>query len=106
MKLVVKRGKSSGRVFEIEEGSNLIGRWDPDTGAFPEVDLEEEDPEAKVSRKHALLERKGTALSIEDLGSRNGTFLNRDTRLEPGVKYDIKVGDELVVGKTFLLVES
>lgn len=106
MHLVIIRGEGTGRTFPLEEGSNLVGRWDPDTGAFPEIDLEKEDVEAKISRKHAVIERKGNQLTIEDVGSRNGTFINRGPRLEAGVKYDIKPGDEIVVGKTFLRLES
>ncbi|MBX7137396.1 MAG: FHA domain-containing protein [Oligoflexia bacterium] len=106
MRLVVLRGSGQGKAFQLEQGSNLIGRWDPDSGAFPEIDLEEEDPEAKVSRKHAVIECTGEMVTIEDLGSRNGTYLNRDQKLEPGRQYDLKVGDELIVGKTFLRFEN
>lgn len=105
MNLVIIRGEGQGKSFVVEEGSNLIGRWDPDAGAFPEIDLEKEDIEAKVSRKHAVVERKGDAVTVEDVGSRNGTFINRGPRLESGVKYPLKVGDELIVGKIFLQLQ-
>ncbi|MBX7145335.1 MAG: FHA domain-containing protein [Oligoflexia bacterium] len=104
MKLVVSRGPSQGKEFSIEEGSNLVGRWDPDSGSFPEVDLEKDDIDAKVSRKHAVIERAGEKVTIEDIGSMNGTFINRGPRLERGVKYDLKEGDELIVGKIFFQV--
>ena len=39
---------------------------------------------------------------IEDLGSTNGTFVNRGPRLLPGNKQPLKNGDEIIVGKTFL----
>ncbi len=106
MQLVITRGEGQGRIFPIEEGTNLIGRWDPDASAFPEIDLEKEDVDAKVSRKHAVIERKGAAVSVEDVGSRNGTFINRGPRLEPGVKHPLQVGDELIVGKIFLRLEN
>jgi len=105
MRLVIVRGDGQGRTFKLEEGSNLIGRWDPDSGAFPEIDLEKEDLEAKISRKHAVVERKGKVVSVEDVGSRNGTFINRGPRLETGVKHELKPGDEIIVGKTFLKLE-
>ncbi len=103
--LVVSRGETKGTRFEIQAGENLIGRWDPDAGAFPEVDLESHDPEAKVSRRHALLHRDGEKLSLEDIGSMNGTFVNRGKRLEPGTRHDLGAGDEVIIGKTFLSVE-
>jgi pSer/pThr/pTyr-binding forkhead associated (FHA) protein len=39
---------------------------------------------------------------IEDLGSTNGTFVNRGRRLAPGDRHPLKDGDEIIVGKTFL----
>jgi pSer/pThr/pTyr-binding forkhead associated (FHA) protein len=106
MQLVIVRGEGQGRIFKLEEGSNLIGRWDPDSGSFPEIDLEKEDLEAKISRKHAVIECKGGVVTVEDVGSRNGTFINRGPRLDPGVKHSLKIGDEVIVGKTFLRLES
>ncbi len=105
MRLVVLRGEAKGKVFDIEEGSNLLGRWDPDQGAFPEIDLEEADPEAKVSRKHAVLYRRGEQVTLEDLGSLNGTFVNQGNRLEKRMGVQLHDGDEIVVGKTFLRFE-
>ncbi|MBL7663393.1 FHA domain-containing protein [bacterium] len=101
--LNVERGPKKGAEFALIEGVNLIGRWDPDKGAFPEVDLEVHDPEAKVSRRHAIIsiEPEGKII-IEDVGSLNGTFINRGERLKPGVKVELKDGDEIVIGKTFL----
>jgi pSer/pThr/pTyr-binding forkhead associated (FHA) protein len=58
----------------------------------------EHDP--TVSRLHAVLENHGSAWSIRDLGSRNGTYLN-------GEKIDaervLRSGDELRVGKSRLV---
>ena len=39
---------------------------------------------------------------IEDLGSTNGTFVNRGRRLLPGSPQTLDEGDEIIVGKTFL----
>lgn len=105
MRLRVLRGGSKGRIFFIEEGTNLIGRWDPESGAFPEVDLEAEDVEAKISRKHALIERNGALVTIQDIGSLNGTFVNKSGRLEPGKTITLAHGDEIIIGKTFLRFE-
>jgi pSer/pThr/pTyr-binding forkhead associated (FHA) protein len=106
LRLVVSRGEYKGKVFLVEGGKNLIGRWDPDAGAFPEIDLTKEDVDAKISRKHALVEVADSKVTIEDLGSLNGTFVNRGSRLESGKKHELKSGDEIIVGKTFLRFES
>ena len=79
-----------------------IGRWDADGGIFPDVDLDQDDPEAKVSRRHARIIREGHQFYIEDLGSTNGTFINRGRRLLPGNRHPLNNGDEIIVGKTFL----
>jgi pSer/pThr/pTyr-binding forkhead associated (FHA) protein len=99
-KMTIIRGGTLGKEFPLQEGNNLIGRWDPDSGAFPEVDLEMDDPEARISRKHALI-RVGDQTTIEDIGSLNGTFVNRGRRLEPGAPAELHDGDEVIIGKTF-----
>ena len=101
-KLSILRGGRKGQEFELEVGNNQIGRWDPETGAFPEVDLDQDDPEAKVSRKHALVRIDGGKVTVEDTGSLNGTYVNRQPRLIPGTPVDLKNGDEIIIGKTFL----
>jgi hypothetical protein len=101
---IVRGGKQEhrGKEFELETGNNLVGRWDPETGSFPEVDLDAYDEEAKISRKHALIRLEGGKITIEDIGSLNGTFVNRQPRLQPGNPAELKDGDEVIIGKTFL----
>ncbi len=101
-KFVVVRGGRKAQEFPLEDGNNLIGRWDPETGSFPEVDLDADDPEAKISRKHALCRIENGKITVEDIGSLNGTYVNRGQRLQPGSPADIKNGDEVIIGKTFL----
>jgi FHA domain len=101
-KLALLRGGRKGQEFPLDSGQNFIGRWDPETGSFPEVDLEQDDPEAKISRKHALIIIEGAKITIEDIGSLNGTYVNRGNRLIPGTPLEIKAGDEVIIGKTFL----
>lgn len=102
-KLTVLRGGTVGKIFPLQAGDNMVGRWDPDSGAFPEVDLETDDTEARISRKHALI-RVSDTITIEDIGSLNGTFVNRGSRLEPGSPVPLKDGDEIIIGKTFFKV--
>jgi hypothetical protein len=100
--LVINRGRSAGKEFPVHEDEAYIGRWDADSGIFPDVDLDSDDPEAKVSRRHARITRRGEGYFIEDLGSTNGTFVNRGRRLLPGDRQLLNDGDEIIIGKTFL----
>ncbi len=100
--LKIERGDSFGTEFNLVANESYIGRWDADNGVFPDVDLDKHDPEAKVSRRHARIIYEDGKFSIEDLGSTNGTFVNRGRRLIPGNTHLLKKGDEIIVGKTFL----
>ena len=42
-RLKIVRGGRKDQEFELEDGNNLVGRWDPETEAFPEVDLDADD---------------------------------------------------------------
>ena len=101
-KLVIERGKSVGKQFMLSAAESQIGRWDADGGIFPDVDLDSDDPEAKVSRRHARITMREGKYFLEDLGSTNGTFINRGKRLAPGARQPLNDGDEIIVGKTFL----
>ena len=101
-KLVIERGDGPGTEFRINGAEAIIGRWDADNGVFPDVDLDSHDPEAKVSRRHARVRMQDGNYLIEDLGSTNGTYVNRGRRLLPGMAQVINDGDEVIVGKTFL----
>lgn len=101
-KLVIQRGGKVGKEFPLSGSESMIGRWDADGGIFPDVDLDQDDPEAKISRRHARITFLNNQYLIEDLGSTNGTFINRGPRLLPGNKQPLNHGDEIIVGKTFL----
>lgn len=100
--LIIERGGGQNSEFALSNEESQIGRWDADNGIFPDVDLDAFDCDAKVSRRHArVLFRNGTHM-VEDLGSTNGTFVNRGRRLLPGSPQVLNDGDEIIVGKTFL----
>ena len=101
-RLVIERGKSVGKQFLLSSAESYIGRWDADGGVFPDVDLDSDDPEAKVSRRHARITLNDGVYLLEDLGSTNGTFINRGKRLPKGTRQPLRDGDEIIVGKTFL----
>lgn len=100
--LVVERGEMPGTEFRLTSDESTIGRWDADNGIFPDVDLDAHDTDAKVSRRHARIVRRNGGYFIEDLGSTNGTYVNRGRRLLPGNSQALSDGDEVIVGKTFL----
>jgi hypothetical protein len=101
-RLVIEKGRSTGKQFMLSDVEAQIGRWDADGGIFPDVDLDTDDPEAKVSRRHARITLSNGQYFLEDLGSTNGTFINRGKRLPPGQRQALCDGDEIIVGKTFL----
>ncbi len=101
-KLIIERGGSANTEFLLTAEESNIGRWDADNGIFPDVDLDAHDADAKVSRRHARIVYRDGQHRIEDLGSTNGTFINRGRRLIPGSPQNLNEGDEIIVGKTFL----
>jgi hypothetical protein len=54
-----------------------------------------------VSRKHLKISRKGERIFIQDLKSRNGTFVNGET-IDPGVEVELPEGVPVVIGMTVL----
>jgi pSer/pThr/pTyr-binding forkhead associated (FHA) protein len=96
---------NSGRDVEVPLTKEVnIGRLDPANASFPDVDLTSAGGLKKgVSRRHAKITRRGREVFIEDLGSINGTFLNRK-KLTPYLSQALKSGDELQLGKLILRV--
>ena len=100
-KLVISKGVFAGTEFELEQGENIIGRWDPESGSIPDINLEKEDLEAKISRQHAMVTVQGDQVTVEDMKSLNGTQVNH-SELQPGMKCHMHLKDELIVGKVFM----
>jgi hypothetical protein len=92
--LVVRAGGGRiGDTFGLIRARTLIGR-SPDCEIFLD--------DVTVSRRHAEIVREGERFTIHDLGSLNGTFVNR-TRIDTVELYD---DDEVQIGKyrlTFLV---
>jgi hypothetical protein len=91
--LVVRAGGGRvGESFPLDHDRMTIGRR-PDSDVFLD--------DVTVSRDHALIVRRGEELHLDDLGSLNGTYVNR-RRIE---SHHLADGDELQIGKyklTFL----
>ncbi len=101
-RLVIDGTKELDGAFFLEKENNLVGRQDPNSNIFPEVDLSNFDPETKVSRRHARVWRDGEVYLIEDLGSSNGTLINSGARLAPRQPRVLESGDRLQMGETVL----
>ncbi len=86
VKLIVVSGKSAGRAIAVKRSKFLIGRAE-------ECDIRPLSEE--VSRRHCAIVVGPDAVWVEDLGSRNGTFVNGD-RIQS--KTQVDDGDALRVG--------
>jgi pSer/pThr/pTyr-binding forkhead associated (FHA) protein len=84
--LVVRRGPNAGSQFLIEKDVTTAGR-------HPESDIFLDD--ITVSRRHAEIRRKDGAFFVHDMGSLNGTYVNRE-RVD---NTQLANGDELQIGK-------
>ena len=101
-KLVVAGTTELDASFVLQKDNNLLGRTDPHSNVFPEIDLSRFDPETKVSRRHARIWREGETFLVEDLGSVNGTVINDSIRLAPRQPRVLDSGDKLRFGETTL----
>lgn len=99
---------TTGASIPIPPGKTeiLIGREDPVSGNFPDVDLDPHDGlNQGVSRQHCKLSMQGSQLVVEDLNAVNKTHL-RGQQLVPGQKIPLNAGDELVLGRLRLVYYS
>ena len=84
--LVVKRGPNAGSRFLLDAHTTTAGR-------HPESDIFLDD--VTVSRRHAEFTREENGFVVRDVGSLNGTYLNRE-RIEAA---GLAGGDEVQIGK-------
>ncbi|MGH2820094.1 MAG: FHA domain-containing protein, partial [Actinomycetota bacterium] len=91
--LIVKRGPNAGSKFFLDADAVRVGRH-PDSDIFLD--------DITVSRRHAEIRREHNGFSLHDIGSLNGTYVNRE-RVEGG---DLRSGDEIQIGKFKLVFLS
>ena len=84
--LVVQRGPGSGSRFLLDVDVVHAGR-------HPESEIFLDD--VTVSRRHAEFHRDGESFTVSDVGSLNGTYVNRD-RID---RVRLNDGDEVQIGK-------
>jgi pSer/pThr/pTyr-binding forkhead associated (FHA) protein len=88
--LVVQRGPNAGSRFLLDKAVTTAGRH-PDSDIFLD--------DVTVSRRHAEFTRTDSGFVVSDVGSLNGTYLNRE-RIE---RAPVATGDEVQVGKFRLM---
>jgi len=91
--LVVKRGPNAGSKYVLDAEVTSAGRH-PDSDIFLD--------DITVSRRHAEFIHRGTTYHVRDVGSLNGTYVNRE-RAEDA---ELKHGDEVQIGKFKLVFFS
>ena len=84
--LVVKRGPNAGSRFQLDKDLVSAGR-------HPASDIFLDD--VSVSRRHAEFRRASDGFVVVDVGSLNGTYVNR----EPVETSTLANGDEIQIGK-------
>jgi pSer/pThr/pTyr-binding forkhead associated (FHA) protein len=84
--LVVKRGPNAGSRFLLDQATTSAGRH-PDSDIFLD--------DVTVSRRHAEFRLEGAEFQVVDVGSLNGTYVNR----EPVDSAVLANGDEVQIGK-------
>ena len=88
--LLVMRGPNAGSRFRLDGDLTTAGRH-PDSDIFLD--------DVTVSRRHAEFYRQGGLFTVRDVGSLNGTYVNRE-RIEEA---ELTGGDEVQIGKFRLL---
>jgi len=88
--LLVMRGPNAGSRFRLDGDLTTAGRH-PDSDIFLD--------DVTVSRRHAEFYRHGARFTVRDVGSLNGTYVNRE-RIEEA---ELAGGDEVQIGKFRLL---
>jgi hypothetical protein len=92
-------GASGAEIPLPDKDEVLVGREDPVSGIFPDVDLTPHGgEEGGVSRRHARLIRENGKYYVEDLDSTNFTFVNKQ-KLTPKTRQQVGEGDEIRFGR-------
>ncbi len=88
--LYVERGPGAGQLLEVKQGTVVVGRASVS-------DLRLQHP--SISRRHTQIKRVGEQFFVKDLGSQNGTFVNKE---RIGTEVEVKPGDSIAMGNALL----
>lgn len=103
-KLLVS-GMNIALPFPAGKTQIILGREDPVSGIFPDIDLTDYGgDEGGVSRQHARIVIQGETFFIEDLNSTNFTFVNQQ-KLLPRQPQRLNDGDEVRLGRVKLIFQ-
>lgn len=84
----------------------VIGREDPASGSYPDIDLVPfGGEEGGVSRRHAQITHRDGQFFIEDLNSVNYTFVNK-RKIAVGVAHPLRDGDEIRLGRVLMRFQA
>jgi pSer/pThr/pTyr-binding forkhead associated (FHA) protein len=99
--------EKSGMEFYLARGSETtMGRKDPVTGIYPDIDVTPVDSQRSISRRHAKIYRRGDKFFLaEEIGTMNGTYASGQ-RLETGVPAEIQSGDEVRLGMVVMVFQA
>lgn len=88
--LYVERGPGAGQLIEVKQGTIVVGRASVS-------DLRLQHP--SISRRHAQVKRQGEQFFVKDLGSQNGTFVNKQ---RIATEVEVKPGDTIAMGNALV----
>jgi hypothetical protein len=94
--LVVFKNKQPAHYHAIVNDETLVGRYDPASGAYPELDLSPFDDESATSRKHVFVYRQESQFSLKPV-TNAGTQLGKEL-VQMGERRALKDGDVLILG--------
>jgi pSer/pThr/pTyr-binding forkhead associated (FHA) protein len=90
---------SNRRITLPTDGGIIFGRFDPNVGIPPDIDLSFEDRGTNlVSRRHASVFGENGKHTVEDLGSKSGVYLNGE-KIDYGPSRPLKTGDAIWIGR-------
>src|SRR5437879_1529167 len=93
VQLLVNKGATRGKKIQLRHETTIVGR---------RRDCNLCIPSSEVSRRHCLLQFQDGCLTVEDLNSINGTFLNEERIADKSVVYP---GDRLAIGQVHFTVQ-
>jgi len=93
VRLIHERGDER-IAYPLDEGETFVGRKE-----YCDIQV----PDTSLSKRHALFVRTGSALTVEDAGSKNGTLVNGELIDEP---FELQNGDVVQLGKARFVVEG